>query len=231
MDSERPPNFIGHRLIESSAEARSILECKYFWEKCLNYYSEAENVGKLISYISWRNPDANLLFSELFLHGLNHSDSEEAQPYFLALSEYLQVKDQYQVDKLESIFGLASYIDGQVPSPSPMEMPKLGMHCIEYLYEQVFEYFSPLTWLNVQMETVLSLIFKHSGKSAHFTLQWITQIISLMINDRVILKFMADTPAPTYEFSRYIDWFGFYIDSIKGIKIKEEEKMRAKELF
>lgn len=52
-----------------------------------------------------------------------------------------------------------------------------------------------------------------------------------MNNDRVILKFMADTPSPSYEFARYTDWFGFYIDSCKGVQIKDEERDKAREMY
>jgi len=34
-------------------------------------------------------------FAHVFLEGLNGSDSEEAQPYFMALNHFLLVKDEF----------------------------------------------------------------------------------------------------------------------------------------
>lgn len=52
-----------------------------------------------------------------------------------------------------------------------------------------------------------------------------------MNQDKVIFKFMANTPSPTYEFARFADWFGFYIDSCKGNQITDSDKERAKKLY
>lgn len=238
----RPQTLIGDKLYEYSEADYTLIINKNFIHKAIRQGYEADQVGKLIAHWSYGSREESELFANVFLTGINTSDFDEVQPYLTALHHFLRVQDDLQQERLEWMFGVTSVIDATpapnanvlsdstAPGAPPTDLPEVGVHALKWSKDQVFDYYSTLIWHNFNQESVLSIVWKHSDKSANFTLLCIKEILTLMKEDQIIMKYIARQGPPTYGYARYTDWFGEFVQK-KTHQQTDEQHAMMKSLY
>jgi ubiquitin carboxyl-terminal hydrolase 34 len=187
-------------------QEEKVIANKPFFIKAIKEGFEADAVGKLMAHWSYNNEEYSAIFASVLLHGINETDYEEVTPFLTAMHHFLCVKDDIQVQRLEWLLGVPLYLEKNKYKADPREEPKLGILAINSIGEEIMTYKSTLENINSSNETILSLIWKSKKSSKNYTLFYIKELMTLIDEDEAIMKYMAQIPPPTYQYSRYTDW-------------------------
>jgi hypothetical protein len=79
----------------------------------------------------------------------------------------------------------------------------------------------PDSFNNSGLTCLLERLLQQRGRSDEFCLKAVKDLMSLCLKDDMICKYIYNLPPPSYQYQRYVDWFGVYIDDIKT----ENDKM------
>ena len=165
----------------------------------------------------------------MFLTGINNSDFEEAQPYLTALHQFLLVKDSLQLTRLEWIFGVSCLAERNPNKGTPpTDLPKIGVHALDWATDSVADFYSPLIWSNFNQESLLSLIWRHADRYASFALLCIKAVLDLILKDEDILKYITRQVSANYAYARFTDWFGEFIETNRATNMSNDQKAQVR---
>lgn len=73
---------------------------------------------------------------------------------------------------------------------------------------------------NTNLTCLLDRLLKQRGQGDEFICKAIKDLCSLSLKDEVIAKYLYELPPPSWMYARYIDWFGEFINDMKGANEK-----------
>lgn len=99
-----------------------------------------------------------------------------------------------------------------------------GIETILRVDDQAYNYYSTLanSFNNIQLSCILDKLLAQRGRSDEFCLKAIKDIFSLCIKDEVIADYIYNMPPPSFQFTRYIEWFELYLRDVKEDNIKAQ---------
>ena len=225
-DMESPPSsLLGDKPYAHSEDEYRLLVNKDFLTKAIEEGFEADQVGKLMAHWAFNNFDESQLFASVFVECINKAKFNEVSPFLSALHQYLLVPDAYQVERLEWIFGVAHLIDFIKPHRAkPDHLPKVGVEGITRVETPTVGYSSPLFWESQQTECLLSLVWRNRNYYPQYTLMCLNEIADLILEDERVHEFFWKVPSPTYQYGRFTDWFGEFVDKLSPAYANDEAK-------
>jgi hypothetical protein len=125
----------------------------------------------------------------------------------------LLIKDSLQQQRLEWVFGVS-----MIKTESKYRSTKYqyGHETIIRVNDQSVNYITTLASSigAGNMICVLERLLTQKGRSDEFCLKAIKDLLSLCIKDQAIADYIHKQSPPTYQLSRYTDWFQQYIQGI-----------------
>jgi len=81
----------------------------------------------------------------------------------------------------------------------------LGVACINYINQEAHQYKSGI--VKGHGEGLLTDMFKAQRTRVEFTIYAMLEVLQLCVQDAQICEYIYKLPPPTYQYSRYCDWF------------------------
>lgn len=112
--------------------------------------------------------------------------------------------------RLEWIFGVPQI---KTESQYRSNKYKYGEENVHRINDYAYSYQStiPDSFNNSGLICLLERLLQQRGRSDEFCLKAVKDLMSLCLKDEVINKYIYDLPPPSFQYQRYVDWFGEYI--------------------
>ena len=153
--------------------------------------------------------------SKLLLHGISRNDYEKVRNYLDVVTEIALIQDEYQIKRLEWMFGfgsLISHTQNVKITNDPNEMSvKVGVKVLHSLSDECYTFRSSLIQ-DTTDDALLHLLWRYKGRMDTYTCNCLYSLLNLMSQDDNVAGYFASLPGPTYCLSRYTDWFLPYLD-------------------
>lgn len=134
-------------------------------------------------------------------------DSKVAK-YFKMLKKFVKINDDLKLHRMQWVFGI-----GQVVTKAQYRTNKVeyGLELVSSINEEANNYITPLS-PSFCDEALLAQLLRCRGKMDSSCIKSLKDLLSLCAKDDDVAKFIYNTAPPTYQYSRFSDWFRGYLE-------------------
>jgi len=170
--------------------------------------SGGKQFGQCLANICKGNMKFSKKVAKIFVKVINASTYDNVRNYLKALKPFCLVKDELQQIRLEWVFGIRQILTRK----DYMEKNyKFGLELVYKINDEAFTYVSPIINSHNE-EALLMQLLKCKGRLDTFAVNCLKEMLSLMVKDEAICRFIYNSGPPTFQYSRYTDWILPYLD-------------------
>lgn len=148
--------------------------------------AQNKDFGAMLTSMCKGNYRMTKKLSKIFLKAFNQNSAEKIAVYLKALMEFLLIQDEFQIQRLEWIFGIP-----QIKTFNAYRSIKYqyGVECVERINDQAYNFVTTLS-STLQAATVetclLERIIAQRGRLDDFCIKGVKDLMTLCIADRNI---------------------------------------------
>lgn len=155
--------------------------------------------------------------AKIFFAQINQSSSDKVIAALKSVKKFLLIDDKLKRLRLEYLLG---YPQLMTKNPYRQSKYQYGVELAERINDDAYRYTSTLCQ-SMSDDCLLNLLIKQIGRQDNFCIKAVKDLMSLCLKDADIAEYMYRMAPHTYQYARYTDWFGNYINS----QCEEMEKM------
>jgi hypothetical protein len=175
----------------------------------LGAQGSAKQFGICLASMCKSNRKLSRKVSKVFIKAINGSQPDTLKAYLKALKPFLRLDDEFKLLKLEWIFGFSQI---GLRKNYNQEKYKYGLELVDRINEEANTYMTPLS-SGANDDSLFSQLLKCKGKQDTSCILCLKEMLSLMSKDDDICRFVYTTTPPTYQYSRFTDWFRIYLEN------------------
>ena len=199
-----------HKTYFLTDEAVAMLTKTDFLDKVIfdNKYEDTKEFANALAHLCYQDIRFTRKVTKKLLKSVSYSNSDQVERLLVVIVALAGVKDEYQVPRLEYLFGYGYLMHVQSPEH---EVLQYGLQVTrQKSFDDVYHILSGLDARNHD-DALLNMLWRYKGRMDSFTLACLHSLCELLATDAVIAGFFSRLPAPNYCLARYTDWISPYL--------------------
>lgn len=121
------------------------------------------------------------------------------------------MKDSLKPIRIEWLFGFTSL---NTTATYNRKINRFGLAYATKMGSDIHTYFSPVTiHKNYHKDPILAILTKYLGRMDYYVINCLDKVLELALEDEDISRHIYNAPTPSYQLSKYTDWFEEYLAS------------------
>ena len=178
-----------------------------FFEKTMAEKYDPQAFGVLIEHFSFENEHFSYQMAILILRGLNKCNYDETKPYLEAITYFLNIKDSFQMKRIEWILGYPQ----PVIQNTKNGLPSFGMYGNNSIDDVVINYQSTVNYENCF--SLLHIIITNRRRLENLCLVCLRQLLLICELNPVVFEYLSSMPPPSYNYANFTDWVRPFIEN------------------
>ena len=187
-----------------------MMQNKEILSKILEANSANKDFDVQLTSMCINNFEMTRKIAKVFLKSVNQPNIDRVSLYLKSLKKFLLIDDSLKTQRLEWIFGVSQLI-----SKSKFRQNnkyEYGVELVERINDEAYVYVSTLMSTSTE-ESLMTLLLKQRGRMDTFCVKALKDLIQLCLKDIEIARYIYRQAPPSYQYSRYSDWFKSYIET------------------
>lgn len=201
---------------ELSENDMKCIKDREFYDKAIKNNYDLVGIGKIIKFFAVEDLEFSMMIAEILVKGINEVDIDEVQVFYTVMEDFFGVEDflksKVYVDyRVQWVIGMPALV-----CQKDYLGFKFGAKIIKTIEDEVFHYPSTLFFDNMTCKnSLLGAVWNHRKRWDHSCLASTCNLLKLMIKHPYLHSYVCSIPAPTYQYSNFMQWVDSYVQTSK----------------
>ena len=128
------------------------------------------------------------------IKGARRNSSSAIKENWKKIQEFILIKDKLQMHRIEWILGVPQL--NSKKNYQRNNQVEFGLDCVTYINQEAYKFKSGVA--RSQGDAKLTDLYEECNKRIEFTIKGIFYIISSMLRDETVMRYIYECPGPTY---------------------------------